>query len=95
MNEAPDLQNAYLTYRNKRVFFLGVFTMGENEDIKKFAETYKITFPVGRDKELAKKFGVMGLPVTVFVEKNGRIYRQHFGLITREELKSNIEAILK
>jgi peroxiredoxin len=95
MDEAPDLQNAYLTYRNKGVFFLGVFTMGENEDIKKFAETYKITFPVGRDKEIAKQFGVMGLPVTVFVAKNGRIVQKHFGLITREELKSNIEAILK
>ena len=95
MNEAPDLQNAYLTYRNKGVFFLGVFTLGENEDIKKFVETYKITFPVGRDKEIAKMLGVIGLPVTVFVAKNGRIVKQHFGIITREELTSNIEAILK
>ncbi len=95
MNEAPDLQNAYMTYRNKGVYFLGVFTMGQDEEIKKFAETYKITFPVGKDKELAKQFGVMGLPVTVFVAKNGRISKQYFGLITREELKSNIEAILK
>ena len=69
--------------------------MSENEDIKKFVETYKITFPVGKDEDLAKKFGVMGLPVTVFVAKNGRISKQHFGLITRDELKSNIEAILK
>lgn len=69
--------------------------MGENEDIKKFAETYKITFPVGRDKEIAKMFGVIGLPVTVFVAKNGRIAKQHFGIITRDELRSNIEAILK
>jgi thioredoxin-related protein len=69
--------------------------MGETEDIRKFVETYKITFPVGRDKELAKMFGVRGLPVTVFVAKNGRIVKQHFGIITREELNSNIEAILK
>ena len=69
--------------------------MGEDEDIKKFAETYKITFPVGRDKELAKKFRVVGLPVTVFIARNGKIAKQHFGLITREDLKSNIEAILK
>jgi thiol:disulfide interchange protein len=69
--------------------------MGENEDIKKFAETYKITFPVGKDRELAKKFGVIGLPVTVFIAKDGRIAKKHFGLITREELNSNINAILK
>jgi peroxiredoxin len=95
MIEAPDLQNAYLTYGNKGVFFLGVFTKGENEDIQKFAETYKITFPVGKDKELAKQFGVVGPPVTVFVAKNGTIFKRHFGVISSEELKSNIEAIIK
>lgn len=69
--------------------------MSNDEDIKKFAETYKITFPVGKDKELAKKFGVMGLPTTVFIAKNGRIVKRHVGIITNEELKSDIEGILK
>ena len=74
---------------------MGVFTIGENEDIKKFTETYKVTFPVGKDKGTAKQFGVKALPVTVFVAKNGKIIKQHFGVITHDELKSNIEAILK
>lgn len=69
--------------------------MGEDEDIRKFAETYRITFPVGRDRETGKMFGVMGLPVTVFVSKDGKVLKKHFGIITREELKSNIEAIMK
>jgi cytochrome c biogenesis protein CcmG/thiol:disulfide interchange protein DsbE len=95
MNEAPDLQKSYLAYRGKGVFFLGIFTMGEIADIKKFLETYGITFPVGKDKEMAKMFGVVGLPVTIFIAKDGKVVQKHFGLITREELKSNIEAILK
>lgn len=74
---------------------MGVFTLGENPDIKKFAETYNITFPVGRDNELAKQFRVMGLPVTVFITKNGKIAKKHVGLITADELKTNIEAIMK
>ncbi len=69
--------------------------MSNDEDIKKFVETYKITFPVGKDKELAKKFGVMGLPTTVFIDKKGRIVKKHAGIITSEELKADIEAILK
>jgi thioredoxin-related protein len=69
--------------------------VGEIKDIKKFVETNKITYPVGKDKEIAKMYGVAALPVTVFVAKNGKIVQKHFGLITREELKSNIEAILK
>lgn len=95
MKEAPDLQKAYLTYRSKGVFFLGVFTMGESQDVKKFVETYNITFPVGMDNKLARQFRVIGLPVTVFIARNGRIVKKHFGLITGDELKFNIEAILK
>ena len=93
--EAPDLQRAYLDYNGKGVFFLSVFTLGENQDIKKFAETYNITYPVGRDNELAKQFRVMGLPVTVFIAKDGKISRKHVGLIAADELKTNIEAILR
>ena len=69
--------------------------MSNDEDIKKFVETYNITFPVGRDREIAKMFRVRGLPTTVFIAKNGRIFKRHIGIITREELKSDIEAILK
>lgn len=69
--------------------------MSKKEDIKKFAETYKITFPVGRDKEIARMLEVRGLLVTVFIAKNGRIVKRHIGIITRKELNSNIEAILK
>ena len=69
--------------------------MSKDEEIKQFVETYKITFPVGRDKEIAKMFGVRGLPTTVFITKNGKIVKRHIGIITREDLNSNIEAILK
>ena len=69
--------------------------MSDEEGIKKFVETYNITFPVGKDKEMAKKFGVMGLPTTVFIAKNGRIFKRHIGIITPEDLKADIEAILK
>ena len=58
-------------------------------------ETYRITFPVGKDEEMAKIFGVTALPVTVFIARNGKIAKKYFGAITREELYSNIEAILK
>ena len=68
--------------------------MSKDEDIKQFVETYKMTFPVGRDKEIAKMFGVRGLPTTVFIDKNGRIKR-HIGIISAEDLNSGIEAILK
>jgi hypothetical protein len=67
----------------------------EVEDIEEFVDTYKITFPVGKDNGLAKDLGAQGVPVTIFIDKNGRIVERHFGIIDYEQLSSNIEAMLK
>lgn len=40
--------------------------MSSDDDIRKFVETYKITFPVGKEKGLAGILGVRGIPVTVY-----------------------------
>jgi len=54
-----------------------------------------MTFPVGREDGIAGMLSVKGIPATVFVAKDGRIIKRHIGVITYEELASNIEAILK
>jgi peroxiredoxin len=94
-NEAPDLQQAYITYKDRGVRFLGVFAQSGEGDIKKFTDTFKITFPVGRDNGLAKDLGVLVIPVTLFIDKNGRIMKRYIGAIDYQQLSSNIEAILK
>lgn len=58
-------------------------------------ETYKITFSVGKENGIAGTLGVRGIPVTVFLDKNGSVAKRHIGVINYVELSSNIEAILK
>ena len=58
-------------------------------------ETYKITFPVGKENGIAKELGVRGIPVTVFLDKNGRVVKRHIGIIDYPELSTNVETILK
>jgi thiol-disulfide isomerase/thioredoxin len=93
--EAPELQKAYQAYSGKGVKFLGVFVMSSDSDIRKFVETFKVTFPVGRENGIAERLGVRGIPVTVFLDKNGKIVRRHIGVVTYADLSSNIETILK
>ena len=69
--------------------------MSKDDEINKFVETYKMTFPVGREDGIAGMLSVKGMPATVFVANDGRIIKRHIGVITYEELASNIEAILK
>ena len=54
-----------------------------------------MTFPVGRENGIAEKLGVRGIPVTVFLDKTGRISGRHIGLITYDQLASGIEPMLK
>lgn len=69
--------------------------MSKDDDIEKFVETYRMTFPVGKENGIAEVLSVRGIPVTVFIAKDGRIIKRHVGVITYEELALNIEAILK
>ena len=69
--------------------------MSSDDDIKKFAETFKITFPVGKENGVAGILGVRGIPVTVFIDKKGRIVKRHIGTVMYADLSADIEAILK
>ncbi len=69
--------------------------MSKDEDIKKFVETYKITFPVGKEKGIAEMLDARGIPTTVFISKGGMIAKRHIGPIKYAELVSTIEAMLK
>ncbi len=69
--------------------------MSSDAEIRKFAETYKITFPVGKDKGLAVMLGARGIPTTIYIDRMGRIVKRHIGRVTYADLSSAIESILK
>ncbi len=69
--------------------------MSSDAEIRKFVETFKITFPVGKDKGLAQMLGTRGIPVTVYIDRKGRIVKRHIGRVTYADLSSSIESILK
>ncbi len=69
--------------------------MSSDDEIRKFVETYKITFPVGKEKGLAGMLGVRGIPMTVYIDKKGRIVKRQFGVATYADLSATIEAMLK
>lgn len=75
--------------------FIASFLMSGDDEIKKFAETYHLTFPVGKDNGIARTMGVRGIPASVFVSKTGTIVKKHRGEIDYAEIVSFIEAALK
>ncbi len=94
-DEAPVLEKAYQAYRDKGVRFIGVFVNSTDDDIRTFAKTYGLSFPVGRDGGVAKELGMRGMPVTFFIARDGRIVRKHMGGISYADLEQGIRAIVE
>jgi len=92
--EAPEMQKAYLEYRDKGVLFLCVMGMTNDEEIRDFMETYKLTFPVAKDNGFAEALGVQAIPQTFFYAKGGKFVKKIVGPASHGELVTIIEKII-
>lgn len=72
--EAPDLQRAWETYRDDGVMFLGISFQDSAKESREFLEEFGITYPTVRDpdQEVARAFGVRGVPETFFLDGDYR-----------------------
>jgi cytochrome c biogenesis protein CcmG/thiol:disulfide interchange protein DsbE len=77
---------------------LGVSIDDTPEKLKPYAADKKMNYPVlvGREREdVQDAFGPMfGIPVSVFIDRDGRISRRHSGIATKAQFEKEIEALL-
>ncbi len=83
-------------YKDQGFTVLAVSLDEELDGVKPFAEEYKLNFPVllGSD-EVADKFGgIVALPTTMIIDKQGRIVNRHTGLVGRDDYEDEIKELL-
>jgi len=95
--EIPSLIELQKQYAND-VVILGMSVDDPVEKLKPFAEKYKINYPVlvglGRE-DVQDAFGpLMGIPVTVFIGRDGKICRIHSGMAAKGQIEAPIKALL-
>jgi peroxiredoxin len=85
-------------YRKSGLAAVGVAMDDEGWKVVKpfLAEKMKITYPVViGDTPLAQQFGgINSLPVTLLIDRQGRIAYSHSGVIDRAEFEGNIQELL-
>ncbi|MBI3600698.1 MAG: TlpA family protein disulfide reductase [Nitrospinae bacterium] len=94
--EIPDLQKSYEENKDKGFIILGVNIKENESKVSKFAEDYKITYPVllDIDGSVSNKYQVFGVPMSFFIDKNGIIKDSFVGMMTKEDIAKRLEAIL-
>jgi thiol-disulfide isomerase/thioredoxin len=85
--EMPFFEQTWRKYEGKGVVFLGIDVLDQEENAKKFLDQLGISYVNLYDQsgEVANEYGVFALPVTLFVDKNGKIIRKSYGGFVGEE----------
>lgn len=95
--EAPTLEKIWQVYKDKDVTFIGVNIQDREADARAYIEEFGITYPNGPDigGRITIDYGVSGIPVTFFVNREGRIVSRWVGAISERLLRARIEEILQ
>ncbi|ALA58042.1 peroxiredoxin family protein [Nitrospira moscoviensis] len=93
ITEMPAMQAGYDKLRDKGFVVLAINELEDEEKVKEHIRSYGHTFPVlmDRDNRVANKYGVFGLPVSVFIDVNGRVQEYiKGGLLTERKIDETV-----
>jgi len=91
------VEKVYRAYKNKDVQFVGIFVRDRDVEVRKFVQTYGLSFPVGLDdgRKIADSYKFIGTPFMVVISKNGDIFDRRAGPQGEKALREKIEKLLK
>jgi cytochrome c biogenesis protein CcmG/thiol:disulfide interchange protein DsbE len=94
--EAPFIGKLSDKYRTRGLVVLGVNELEDPRKAKEFLAKYHLTYDavVDSDGTLGKDYGAIGLPVHVFIDRNGIVKTYRLGEMNRDEIESAIKGIL-
>ncbi len=95
--EAPILEKVWQLYKDEGVTFVGVDIQDTEEDARAFIQKFGITYPNAKDASgrVTIDYGVSGIPVTFFVNREGLIVSRWVGAINETLLVARVEEILR
>ena len=95
-DEAPVLEQAWRTYRERGVVVVGVDIQDKNEAAQEFIRRFGLTFANAPDPQgkVSVDYGVYGVPETFFVARDGTIRAKHVGALTDEVVRANVDRLL-
>jgi len=94
--EMPLLEATYRRVHG-RVAFLGVDTNDTRGAALSFLRQTGVTYPSAYDPHgtAATAYGLVGLPTTVFVAPDGKVFERHIGALSSEALTAGITSLMR
>ena len=95
--EAPGLEKIWRENMDSGLVLLGVNVQDTEEDALKYLKDFGITFPniLDHGGQITIDYGVTGLPVTFFINRDGRVLGRWVGAISESGLWNNARLLLE
>jgi thiol-disulfide isomerase/thioredoxin len=90
-SESPMLEGVYRRHASDGVRFVGIDVLDTEQRARALIDDTGVTYPVVYDEadRTARQLGnvVAGVPVTVLIDRAGRVAAVHYGALTRADLE--------
>ncbi|MNI19166.1 Thiol-disulfide oxidoreductase ResA [compost metagenome] len=96
IKEMPDMEKVYHEYKDDNIVILAV-DVGESQDkVTQYLNEHPYSFRVllDPDKKVTEAFKLRSIPVSIFVDKNGRIAYNRVGTLTEDQMRTVIKGLL-
>lgn len=93
--EARGLERAWTTYRSRGVTFIGLNLQDLEQAALDYLSEFNVTYPNGPDISgtITVDYGVIGMPVTFFINRDGMIEQRWVGAIPEQQLVAWVDAL--
>lgn len=96
--EMPSMERLYREFRDKGLEVVAMNFMETPEQVRAFAEDQKLSYPMLLDRraEVAERYGVMRLPVTVLIGREGEVIAKAIGFKDwyKDDIRELVAALL-
>lgn len=94
--EIPAFIQMQRSYDARGLQFVGISMDDSARPVKQFAQQFGINYPIalGNDRVAQMYGGILGLPVTFVIDRQGRIAFKHTGPVSLTVLEQEVQPIL-
>lgn len=77
------------------ISFIGIDHQDSREDAVELLDAFAIPYVAGYDPrgDVAARYGVRGLPATVFIDRTGSVVELHQGVLTAQQLEQRLRRL--
>ena len=95
--EIPHFVELQDKYRDQGLQVIGISMDDGVKPVREFYQQFKMNYPValGNEKVAEAYGGVLGLPVTFLIGRDGRVAAKYVGEVQMSTLKQRIESLLQ